>query len=89
LSRRLGLTNETDPVKIERDLNALVPPEEWGCLSLRLIEHGRRVCLARRPRCDMCVLAAVCPSAFKVDQAPKKPKAKAAKAAKSAKKAAT
>jgi endonuclease-3 len=53
-------------VKIERDLGAIVPPEEWGKLSLRLIEHGRRVCIARRPRCDVCVLAGVCPSAFKV-----------------------
>ena len=72
LSRLLGLTNETDPVKIERDLNALVPPEEWGRLSLRLIEHGRRVCIARRPRCDVCVLNHICPSAFKVGPAPKK-----------------
>jgi endonuclease-3 len=67
LSRRLGLTNETDAVKIERDLMGVVPPEEWGDFSLRLIEHGRQVCLARRPRCDMCVLAGVCPSAFKVE----------------------
>jgi endonuclease III len=71
LSRLLGLTKETDPVKIERDLNGIVPPEEWGNLSLRLIEHGRRVCIARRPRCDMCVLAGVCPSAFKVGPAAK------------------
>src|SRR4051794_2281769 len=78
LSRRLKLTNETDPVKIERDLDAIVPPEEWGRLSLRLIEHGRRVCLARRPRCDACVLAGVCPSAFKVDGKPKATKKKAA-----------
>jgi endonuclease-3 len=67
LSRRLGLTKETDPVKIERDLDSLVQPEEWGRLSLRLIEHGRRVCAARRPRCDICVLNGLCPSAFKVD----------------------
>jgi endonuclease-3 len=66
LSKRLGLTNETDPVKIEHDLGGIVAPEEWGNLSLRLIEHGRRVCLARRPRCDECVLADICPSAFKV-----------------------
>jgi endonuclease-3 len=81
LSRLLGLTKETDPVKIERDLNAIVPPEEWGDLSLRLIEHGRRVCIARRPRCDACVLAGVCPSAFKVGPAAK-PAKKATKAAK-------
>jgi endonuclease-3 len=84
LSRLLGLTNETDPVKIERDLNALVPPEEWGNLSLRLIEHGRRVCIARRPRCDACVLNHICPSAFKVGPPAKKTVAKkvAKKAAK-------
>jgi endonuclease-3 len=66
LSARLRLTNETDPVKIEHDLGGIVPPEEWGDLSLRLIEHGRRVCDARRPRCSACALAGVCPSAGKV-----------------------
>ena len=66
LSHRLKLTNETDPVKIELDLNGIVAPEERGQLSLRLIEHGRRVCDARRPRCDVCVLADICPSAGKV-----------------------
>jgi endonuclease-3 len=66
LSARLRLTNETDAVKIEHDLNALVPPEEWGDLSLRLIEHGRKVCVARKPRCGDCVLNEVCPSAFRV-----------------------
>jgi endonuclease-3 len=72
LSRLLGLTKETDPVKIEYDLDAMVAPEEWGNLSLRLIEHGRRVCIARRPRCDACVLNHICPSAFKVGPPPKK-----------------
>jgi endonuclease III len=66
LSHRLKLTNETDPVKIELDLNGIVEPEERGKLSLRLIEHGRRVCDAKKPRCDACVLAEICPSAFKV-----------------------
>jgi len=66
LSRRLGLTTETDPVKAEHALNALVPPEERGVFSLRLILHGRRVCDARRPRCDICILNDICPSAFKV-----------------------
>jgi endonuclease III len=65
LSRRLKLTTETDPVKAEHDLNALVPPEERGAFSLRLILHGRAVCDARRPRCDACLLADICPSAFK------------------------
>jgi endonuclease-3 len=66
LATRLRLTDATDPVRIEHDLGALVPPHEWGDLSLRLIEHGRRVCDARRPRCDACGLADVCPSAGKV-----------------------
>jgi endonuclease III len=66
LSRRLKLTAETDPVKVEHDLNTLVAPEDWGALSLRLILHGRAVCAARRPRCDQCLLADICPSAFKV-----------------------
>jgi endonuclease III len=63
LSRRLGLTTETDPVKIELELNAMIPAPERGRFSLRLILHGRRVCLARRPACDRCVLADFCPSA--------------------------
>lgn len=66
LSRRLGLTKATDPVKIEFELMPVFPPEEWGALSLRLIEHGRRVCDARNPRCDECVLNETCPSAGKV-----------------------
>ena len=66
LSRLLKLTNETDAVKIEHDLGGIVPPEEWGDLSLRLIEHGRRVCIARRPKCGECALNDICPSAFKV-----------------------
>jgi endonuclease-3 len=66
LSRRLGLTTETDPVKIEMALNPLVRMDERGSLSLRLILHGRAVCTARKPRCDACVLADICPSAFKV-----------------------
>jgi endonuclease-3 len=61
LSRRLGLTVEADPVKVEADLDALVPPREGGVFSLRLILHGRAVCAARKPRCDVCVLARFCP----------------------------
>jgi endonuclease-3 len=64
LTRRLGLTTETDPVKVEHAVGALVPAREWGALSLRLILHGRAVCKARRPRCDVCVLNDFCPSAF-------------------------
>ena len=63
LSRRLGLTVETDPVKVELELNAMVPAAERGVFSLRLILHGRAVCVARRPRCDNCLLADFCPSA--------------------------
>jgi endonuclease-3 len=66
LSRRLGLTTETDPVKAELALNPMVPAAERGVFSLRLILHGRAVCVARKPRCDVCVLNDLCPSAFKV-----------------------
>jgi len=76
LSRRLRLTNETDAVKAEHDLNALVPEEERGKLSLRLILHGRRVCISRRPKCDVCLLNDICPSAFKVESPVKKAPAK-------------
>jgi endonuclease-3 len=64
LTRRLGLTEQTDPVKVESEICALVPPEEWGTLSLRLILHGRKTCQARTPRCGECLLADICPSAF-------------------------
>lgn len=67
LARRLGLTAETDPVKVEADLNALVPARDRGAFSLRLIAHGRRICQARRPRCDLCVLASFCPKAGVVE----------------------
>jgi endonuclease-3 len=62
LSRRLGLTTETDPVKVEHELNAMISPSERGRFSLRMIDHGRRVCLARTPRCEDCVLNDFCPS---------------------------
>jgi endonuclease-3 len=63
LSRRLGLTTQTNPVKVEMELNPMVPAKERGTLSLRLILHGRRVCEARRPRCEDCLLNDFCPSA--------------------------
>jgi endonuclease-3 len=63
LAQRLGLTREDDPVKIERDLRKLVPREYWRIFPHLLIWHGRRVCLARAPRCEICVLNDVCPSA--------------------------
>lgn len=62
LARRLGLTAEEDPVKVEMALNPFVPALERGEFSLRLILHGRRVCDARKPACDRCVLADLCPS---------------------------
>lgn len=62
LSRRLGLTKLEDAVKVEYELNAMLPPEEWGEFSLRLILHGRRVCDARKPRCEDCLLESLCPS---------------------------
>jgi len=63
LSRRLGLTRQQDPVKIEADLARLLPPAEWTNFSHRLIIHGRRVCFARKPACDRCQLIRLCPSA--------------------------
>ena len=65
IARLLRLTSETDAVKAEHDLNDLVPPDERGGFSLRMILHGRAVCSARQPRCDECFLNDVCPSAFK------------------------
>src|SRR5262249_23637184 len=61
LSRRLGLTAETDPEKVERDLMALLPPKEWTMFSHRMIFHGRQVCHARKPDCSSCTLANLCP----------------------------
>jgi len=66
LSQLLGLADSDDPVKIERQLMEIVPREDWFELTYLLIEHGRAVCVARRPRCGECVLNDVCPSAFKV-----------------------
>ena len=61
LSQRLGLTVETDPVKIERDLMQAVPKKEWTMFAHRMIYHGRQVCHARKPLCDGCLLARQCP----------------------------
>jgi endonuclease-3 len=61
VSRRLGLSRNLDPDKIERDLSALLPPREWTRFSMSLILHGRRVCQARRPKCDTCALLPDCP----------------------------
>jgi endonuclease-3 len=62
LSHRLGLSKQTDPVKIEQDLMPLFPREDWTLLSHLLIFHGRRVCEARAPKCEVCVLNDICPS---------------------------
>lgn len=63
VSQRLGLTTETDPVKIEQDLMKLVPREQWAMFANRLIWHGRRVCDAKKPDHENCILAPLCPSA--------------------------
>ena len=62
LSYRLGLTEHTDPIRIERDLMRLLPQSEWENWSIRLIYHGRAICKARNPACHDCLLAALCPS---------------------------
>jgi endonuclease-3 len=62
LSQRLGLTRQEDPVKIERDLVKLVPREYWNAFPHLLISHGRRVCIARLPRCEVCVVNDLCPA---------------------------
>jgi endonuclease-3 len=61
LSRRMGLTTQMDPEKIERDLMQLIPKKEWTMFSHRMIFHGRQVCHARNPKCAECALAKVCP----------------------------
>jgi endonuclease-3 len=66
LSNRLWLSVEKDPVKIERDLMKQVPREKWGSFAYLLIDHGRTICIARKPKCAECLLNDICPSAFKV-----------------------
>jgi endonuclease-3 len=74
LSGRLGLTRHDDPVKIERDLMALVPRDGWINISHRLILHGRQVCHARRPNCPSCTLQDLCPSASVAERSPALPR---------------
>lgn len=62
VSRRLGLTQHNDPIRIERDLIELLPQPDWENWSIRLIYHGRETCTARSPRCGECFLADVCPA---------------------------
>ena len=66
LSQRLGFTRQKDPVKIEKDLMALVPRPDWGRFPHLIQDHGRKVCFARKPKCGECILSDICPSAFEV-----------------------
>lgn len=66
LSQRLGLTRNKNPDKIEKDLMQIVPKSNWEKITDLLIFHGRNVCTARKPKCNICVLNKICPSAFKV-----------------------
>ncbi|KCZ72646.1 endonuclease III [Candidatus Methanoperedens nitroreducens] len=64
VSARLGMTDNTNPDKIEKDLMKLVPNKDWGVFTLLLIRHGREICTAKKPRCHDCILNKLCPSAF-------------------------
>jgi len=64
VAARLGLTANTDPDKIEQDLMKIIPRNEWDSFALRLIQHGREICVAKKPKCEICFLNRVCPSAF-------------------------
>jgi endonuclease-3 len=78
LSQRLGLTAFAEPVKIEQDLMAILPREQWGSFADRLIWHGRRVCHARTPDCEHCELSPLCPSSLVAGKLAAKPKARRA-----------
>lgn len=80
IAQRLGWTKSADPAKIEQDLVALVPREDWDMTSHLLIFHGRRVCFARKPHCEGCALSDVCPSAFDAETVGRKPKRDRARA---------
>jgi endonuclease-3 len=80
ISQRLGWTRNGDPVRIEQDLVRIIPQDHWDETSHLLIFHGRRICLARKPNCDGCALADVCPCAFKAENVGRKP-ARGARAA--------
>ena len=71
LTHRLGLTKHTDPDKIETDMQTLLPPKDWTPFSMRLILHGRQVCFARKPQCEICALSTDCPK-IGVGQSPRK-----------------
>ncbi len=72
LSQRLGLTKHNDPVKIEKDLMGLIPKKDWFKTTYLLIDHGRAICTAKDPRCDICPLTKICPSAFQFPRFQKK-----------------
>lgn len=80
VTKRLGLTNEKDPLKIERDLITLFPKKDWTVLSHRLILHGRNTCSARSPKCAACVLAERCPSSLLGEQTASRKKPRPARA---------
>ncbi|MBC8491789.1 MAG: hypothetical protein H8D42_04445 [Candidatus Marinimicrobia bacterium] len=63
LSNRMGLIKNTDPLKIEQDLMKLFPPDQWTLLGHLMIDHGRSICIARKPKCPDCSLNDICPSA--------------------------
>lgn len=67
LAQRLGFTDNEDPAKIEEDLMKLFPRERWGEVGLILILHGRQTCIARKPKCDVCEVSKLCPSAFGIE----------------------
>ncbi len=64
VAARLGLTENTDPDKIEKDLMKIIPKSDWDIFALMLIHHGRHICVAKKPKCDVCFLNKICPSAF-------------------------
>lgn len=66
LAHRLGLSDEKDPDKVERDLTSLLPRKDWFHVNYRFIDHGRAICTAKRPICGACALSDICPSAFKI-----------------------
>jgi endonuclease-3 len=84
LSGRLGVTKHVDPVEIEQDLMKVVPRGEWTKFANRLILHGRRICVARKPLCDQCVLNDICPSADLFRAGPASPAKSRARSARSA-----
>jgi len=82
LSGRLGFTKHADPVDIEQDLMKIVPRAEWTAFANRLILHGRRICIARKPDCPNCVVSDICPSAMVDPQSPAKSRGRTARSAK-------